>query len=90
MFWIILGVVLVPIQPQNTVFCGVFWQLIPAENGQIIYVTMPIAIATDQRSYSPIIGWRHRVLGALWGVGNRAIQLYSSQINCTVAPNGKV
>ncbi len=44
MFWIILGVLLGPINPQKTVF----WQLIPAENGLIIYVAMPIAIATDQ------------------------------------------
>ncbi len=44
MFWIILGVVLGPIKPKKTVF----WQSIPAENGLIIYVTIPIAIATDQ------------------------------------------
>ncbi len=44
MFWIILGLVLGQIRPKKTVF----WQLIPAENGLIIYVTMPIAIATDQ------------------------------------------
>ncbi len=44
MFWIILGVVLGPIKPKKTVF----WQLIHAENGLIIYVTIPIAIATDQ------------------------------------------
>ncbi len=40
MFWIILGVVLGPITPKKTVF----WQLIPAENGLIICVTIPIAI----------------------------------------------
>ncbi len=44
MLWIILGVVLGPIKPQKMVF----WQLIPAENGLMIYVTMPIAIATAQ------------------------------------------
>ncbi len=44
MFWIILDVALGPIKPKKPVF----WQLIPAENGLIIYVTMPIAIATDQ------------------------------------------
>ena len=43
MFWIILGGVLGPIKPQKTVI----WQLIPAENGLIIYLTMPIGI-TDQ------------------------------------------
>ncbi len=59
MFWIILGVVLGPIKPKKTVF----WQSIPAENDLIIYVTIPITIATDQQplSYSPIIGWFHRV-----------------------------
>ncbi len=44
MFWIILGDELGPIKPKKTVF----WQLIPAEKGLIIYVTMPIAIAKDQ------------------------------------------
>ncbi len=44
MFWIILGAVLGPIKPQKTVF----WQLIPVESSLIIYVTIPIAIATDQ------------------------------------------
>ncbi len=43
-FWIILGVVLGPIKPPK----DIFWQFIPAENSLIIYVTMPIAIATDQ------------------------------------------
>ncbi len=44
MFWMILDVVLRPIKAPKTVF----WQLIPAKNGLIIYVTMPIAIAIDQ------------------------------------------
>ncbi len=79
MFWIILGVVLGLIKPKKTVF----WQLISAEKGLIIYYSIAFVLLTRHWLASSC-------MGALWGVGNRAIQLCSSRINCTVASNGKV
>ena len=43
--------------PEDRIFPGIF-AVVAAENCLKIYITMPIAIATDQwpLSYSPIIG----------------------------------
>ncbi len=43
--------------PEDRIFPGIF-AVVAAKNGQKIYITMHIAIATDQwpLSYSPIIG----------------------------------
>ncbi len=54
MFWVILCVIIGSDKaPEDRIFT-----VVAAENGLKIYVTMPIAIATDQwpLSYSPIIG----------------------------------
>ncbi len=81
-----LGIILGPINFKNTVFF--------AKKGPIIYVTMPIAIVTDQNplSYSTIIGWRHRVFGRFVGLTivqfNHAIHKLTARLPLIVKYRG--
>ncbi len=88
MFWIILGVLLGPIKPQKTVFLAVYlcqkWSDY-LRNHAHSYSNRSIAFVLLAQQWLASSYMR-----ALGGVGNRAIQLCSSQINCTVASNGKV